>query len=120
MSRQSNSVSFYDESTNPSNGWNPPEVDPTDLALTHPDPDAPPKEYEVKGAGPGRFRVVHNTPGKKVVQATYFVQVTGNKITCSCPDANYRRQGRCKHCVFIAGLVGRPELATPDPDNFYR
>lgn len=83
----------------------------------------PVKEYQLtreptRTPGTGRYRVQHNTPeGVKV----YYVSWGSSAMHCTCPDATCRpsRQGRCKHCRFVAGLIGRDDLkAKTDDPNF--
>ena len=83
----------------------------------HAAPPDRPKEYVVTVVKPGvRMKVVHNRPGKQT--ATYYVSWGLSGMHCTCPDAHHRRQGRCKHCRFVALLINRPDLVdkTDDPN----
>lgn len=71
-------------------------------------PKAPP--YRVtrettKTPGTGRYKVT------KADGTVYYVTYGSGGMSCTCPDSRHRRPGRCKHCVFVAALIGKPELA---------
>jgi hypothetical protein len=62
----------------------------------------------------GRWKIVHRTPDEDTVERVYFVSLNG-RLTCSCPAFRYGKGKPCKHCRFVANLIGRPELAESIP-----
>lgn len=57
-----------------------------------------------KTPGTGRYKVT------KTDGTVYYVTYGSLGMSCTCPDARHRNPGRCKHCVWIANWIGRPEL----------
>lgn len=69
-------------------------------------------KYHVRIVTPGqRWSVTKTIPDGTT---TYFVRREPGRLACSCPG--YRKGRPCKHARFIAGLIGRPELAASATD----
>lgn len=72
-------------------------------------PDA---KYHVRVDQPGlRWKITKSLAGAVTV---YFVRREPGRVACSCPG--YRRARPCKHCRYIANLVGQPGLAASAAD----
>lgn len=71
------------------------------------------KEYQFQIVTPGkRWKIAHNTPGQKCVQAVYIVSVNERmgKLDCNCPASRYNPNKPCKHVKFTAEVINQPAM----------